>query len=165
MREMIISAIYIEMLGHDASFSYIQAVNITQSKSFPLKKIGYLACCLFLNENSEFLLLLVSAIQKDLQSKKEEDISLALTALGKLLCNMIVFAVSEPVLKLLTHESVRLHEKKKQTSIIWTSYLFIFHIWSNHKIKQQLLNILKYPSINPLGIDQKESCNYYAKDV
>ena len=106
LKEMIISAIYIEMLGHDASFCYIQAVNLTQSKSFPLKKIGYLACCLFLNENSEFLLLLVSAIQKDLQSKKEEDVSLALTALGKLLCNMIVFAVSEPVLKLLSHESV-----------------------------------------------------------
>ena len=44
-----IRAIYIEMLGHDASFAYIHAVNLAQSKILSIKRIGYLACNLFLN--------------------------------------------------------------------------------------------------------------------
>ena len=40
MKEHLIRAIYIEMLGHDASFAHIQAVNLTQSKILQLKKVN-----------------------------------------------------------------------------------------------------------------------------
>ena len=54
------------MLGHDSQFALIHAVNLTHSKHLSLKKIGYLVCSLFFNENNEFLILLVSTIQRDL---------------------------------------------------------------------------------------------------
>jgi len=62
MRELLIRAIYVEMLGHDASFSYIHAVNLTQSKNLLVKKIGYLACSLFIDENSEMLILMIATV-------------------------------------------------------------------------------------------------------
>lgn len=65
-KENLIKSIYIEMLGHDASFSHIQAVNMTQSKQLSIKRLGYLCCCLFLNDNSELLILLVANFQRDL---------------------------------------------------------------------------------------------------
>ena len=81
-KENIIRAIYLEMLGYDASFAYIHAVNLTQNKNLKflinsrLKRIGYLACSLFFNENSEFLILLVSTVQKDLSSTVHQVIAI-----------------------------------------------------------------------------------------
>ena len=59
-RECLIRAIYLEMLGHDASFTYLFAVNLTQDKNILNKRIGYLACSLLLDEDSEFYILLVA---------------------------------------------------------------------------------------------------------
>ena len=95
MRELLIRAIYVEMLGHDASFSHIHAVNLTQSKNLLVKKIGYLACSLFIDKNSEMIILMIATIQKDLQSKNYLEVTAALTVLGKM-CHMhIVAAVSD----------------------------------------------------------------------
>lgn len=66
MKELLIRAIYVEMLGHDATFSHIYAVNLTQSKNLLVKRIGYLACSLFISNSSEMLILMISTIQKDL---------------------------------------------------------------------------------------------------
>lgn len=84
MRELLIRAIYVEMLGHDASFSYIHAVNLTQSKNLLVKKIGYLACSLFIDENSDLLILMIATVQKDLQSKNHMEVLAALNVLTKL---------------------------------------------------------------------------------
>ena len=62
MRELLIRAIYVEMLGHDASFSHIHAVNLTQSKNLLVKKIGYLACSLFIDAKSELIILMIATI-------------------------------------------------------------------------------------------------------
>jgi AP-4 complex subunit epsilon-1 len=68
MREYIVRALYCEMLGIDASFSYINAVKFTQSTNLLDKRVGYLACSLFLHRNHELLMLLVNTIQRDLKS-------------------------------------------------------------------------------------------------
>lgn len=111
LKENLIRAIYIEMLGHDASFAYIHAVNLTQSKSFVLKRMGYLSCSLFFNENSEFLLLLVAALQKDLASTNIIEVNVALNAVSKLVCGGIVHALVEPIINLLTHASENVRKK------------------------------------------------------
>ena len=61
-KENLIRAIYIDMLGHDASFSQIHAVNLAQNKILNLKRMGYLACSLFFNEDSELLIMLVATL-------------------------------------------------------------------------------------------------------
>lgn len=64
MREYLVRAIYIEMLGHPAPFAYIHAVKLTQNKNLLCKRIGYLLCSLCLDPNHELLLLLINTIQK-----------------------------------------------------------------------------------------------------
>jgi AP-4 complex subunit epsilon-1 len=99
------------MLGHDASFSHIHAVNLTQSKALALKRIGYLCCSLFLNESSQFLILLVANLQRDLQSTSIHEVVIALTALGKLISPMMIGGVIEPLTKLLTHTTDLVRKK------------------------------------------------------
>lgn len=52
MKELLLRAIYIEMLGHDAAFAHIHAINLAQSRNIISKRVGYLACTLFLSEES-----------------------------------------------------------------------------------------------------------------
>lgn len=84
MKELLIRAIYVEMLGHDASFAHIYAVNLTQSKNLLVKRIGYLAASLFIDENSEMIILMISTMQKDLQSRNHLEVIAALNCLAKL---------------------------------------------------------------------------------
>jgi AP-4 complex subunit epsilon-1 len=82
MRELLIRAVYVEMLGHDAAFAHIHAVNLTQSRNIMVKKIGYLTCSLFINSDSELILLVIAAIQRDLLSKNIIEVEAGLNILG-----------------------------------------------------------------------------------
>lgn len=64
----LIRAIYVEMLGHDCSLAYFNAVKLTQEKQIMAKRIGYLACNIFLHKDHEFMLLLINTMQRDLKS-------------------------------------------------------------------------------------------------
>ena len=91
-RECLIRAIYLEMLGHDASFTYLFAVNLTQDKNILNKRIGYLACSLLLDEDSEFYILLVASLQKDLQSDNWLEVDMALGAIAHFSNSLIIQA-------------------------------------------------------------------------
>ena len=65
-RDLLIRAIYVEMLGHDGSFAHIHAVNLTQQRSLLSKRIGYLTACLFLDSNNELLIMLIASLIRDL---------------------------------------------------------------------------------------------------
>ena len=62
MKELLIRAIYVEMLGHDASFAHVYSINLTQSKNLLVKRIGYLSSSLFIDENSEMIILMISTM-------------------------------------------------------------------------------------------------------
>lgn len=111
MKEYLIRAIYIEMLGHDAPFSHFKAVNLTQDKNLMNKRVGYLASNLLLNENSECLIMLVSTLQKDIQSPHWIEICMALTTVVKFSNSTIMQAVQEPIIKLLENKSEHVRKK------------------------------------------------------
>ncbi|KAI3728002.1 hypothetical protein L6452_16627 [Arctium lappa] len=109
MKEYIIRLVYIEMLGHDASFGYIHAVKMTHDDSLLLKRTGYLAVTLFLNEDHDLIILIVNTIQKDLKSDNFLVVSAALNAVCKLINEETIPAVLQQVVELLGHpkEAVR----------------------------------------------------------
>ena len=110
-KEYLIRAIYLEMLGQDASFSYLYAVNLTQDKNIMNKRLGYLACALLLNSESEFYILLVASLQKDLQSDNWLEVYMALGAIAHFSNSLIIQAVSEPVIKLMDHSNPQIRKK------------------------------------------------------
>ncbi|KAK9277516.1 hypothetical protein L1049_007060 [Liquidambar formosana] len=109
MKEYIIRLVYVEMLGHDASFGYIHAVKMTHDDSLLLKRTGYLAVTLFLNEDHDLIILIVNTIQKDLKSDNYLVVCAALNAVCKLINEETIPAVLPQVVELLGHpkEAVR----------------------------------------------------------
>ena len=111
MKEMLIRAIYLEMLGTDASFAYIHAINLTNGGSVVCKRVGYITCALCLPSESPLLILLVSNLQKDLQSANYLEVSSALTAVCKLVNIGFLHAFSEQIIKLLSHPNEIIRKK------------------------------------------------------
>ncbi|KAJ1610250.1 hypothetical protein OJ253_1290 [Cryptosporidium canis] len=105
LREYMIRAMYIEMLGYDASFAYIHAIKMTNDRNALVKRIGYLACCVFLNNNHEFLVLLVNTLQRDMKSRNQLDVASALSSLPYLLNSEIFSSIEDTLIVLLSHQT------------------------------------------------------------
>ncbi|KAK4748751.1 hypothetical protein SAY87_015337 [Trapa incisa] len=111
MKEYIIRLVYVEMLGHDASFGYIQAVKMTHDDSLLLKRTGYLAVTLFLNEDHDLIILIVNTIQKDLKSDNYLVVCAALGAVCRLINEETIPAVLPQVVELLGHQKEAVRKK------------------------------------------------------
>ncbi|KAK5902091.1 hypothetical protein CesoFtcFv8_007383 [Champsocephalus esox] len=103
MKELMVRAIYCEMLGYEASFSYIHAIKLAQQGTAREKRVGYLAVSLFLNESHELLLLLVNTVLKDLQSTNLIEVCMALTVVGQIFPKDMIPAILPLVEEKLNH--------------------------------------------------------------
>ncbi|XP_021678989.2 AP-4 complex subunit epsilon isoform X2 [Hevea brasiliensis] len=133
MKEFIIRLVYFEMLGHDASFGYIHAVKMTHDDSLLLKRTGYLAVTLFLNEDHDLIILIVNTIQKDLKSDNYLVVCAALNAVCKLINEETIPAVLPQVVELLGHskETVRKKAIMALHRFYQKSPSSVFHLVSN----------------------------------
>ena len=115
IKEILVRLIYCEMLGKDASFGHIKAVNLTQEKTLLEKRTGYLASALFLKDNSEMVILMVNTLQRDLQSPNVYEVAAALSATCKMITRDLIPAVM-PIVhsKCITHEAPAVRKKAVQ---------------------------------------------------
>lgn len=111
MREYLVRAIYIEMLGHDASFAHIHAVKMAVEKDLLSKRMGYLACNLSLNKDSELMILLINTIQRDLASSNALEVCSALLCVCRLMNNDIIPIIQGTVVKLAKHANEGVRKK------------------------------------------------------
>eukprot|EP01084_Bolivina_argentea_P070780 128709_1 len=111
MREYLIRMVYVEMLGHDASFGHIHAVKLTRAAKLVDKRVGYMACSLCLHKDHELMLLLVGGLQTDLQSQNQLEVSTALIASCKLINSDTIPAILPLVNKLLNHSEATIRKK------------------------------------------------------
>ena len=110
-KEFMVRLLYVEMLGHDASFGYIKALEMTASASLYHKRTGYLVCSACLSPQHEFRFMLVNQMQRDLQSSHVLEICGGLLATSSLITPDMVPAVSGEVSKLLGHASETVRKK------------------------------------------------------
>uniref|UniRef100_A0A3B5BN79 AP-4 complex subunit epsilon n=1 Tax=Stegastes partitus TaxID=144197 RepID=A0A3B5BN79_9TELE len=105
MKELMVRTIYCEMLGYEASFSYIHAIKLAQQGTV-LEKRVYLAVSLFLNESHELLLLLVNTVLKDLQSTNLIEVCMALTVVSQMFPKDMIPAILPLVEEKLNHPEI-----------------------------------------------------------
>jgi AP-4 complex subunit epsilon-1 len=110
-KEFLVRLLYVEMLGHDASFGYIKAVELAASASLYHKRTGYLVCGACLPPDHEFRFMLVNQMQRDLQSANVLECSGGLLAATNLITSDMVPAVATEVGKLLKHDSATIRKK------------------------------------------------------
>ena len=111
MKEFLIRLVYAEMLGHDASFGYIRAIELTASSSPVHKRTGYLCASLVLSPQHEFRFMLVNQLQRDMDNSHVLVIIAALTALCKLVTAEMIPAVLQHVVKLMEHDQPIVRKK------------------------------------------------------
>ena len=82
MRDYLIRLIHCYMLGYKVDFSIIYAIMASQSSETPNdKRVGYLACTLFIKEDNELGIMLINTLQRDLKSQNYLDQCAALNAI------------------------------------------------------------------------------------
>lgn len=115
LKEFLVRLVYVEMLGHDASFGYIKAVELTASSNIVHKKTGYLTCALCLSPDHDFRFMLINQLQRDLHSTNHLEISAALAATARLCTANMIPAVLNDVVRLLGHENEVVRKKAVMT--------------------------------------------------
>lgn len=141
MIEYCLRAIYSDMLGHNVAFSQIFAIKMIESKSIHVKRIGYLASTLMLNQESELKILIVASLQRDLMSKNDMEVTCALNSLNKLVNESFAQAFVPCLTNLFESKNASI---KKKTLIAMQK---IEHLIPNSipsfsdKIKQALLEL------------------------
>ncbi len=110
-KEFLVRMLYVEMLGHDASFGYIKAVELAASSSILHKRTGYLVCASVLSPEHEFRFMLVNQMQRDLVSNNVLVVVAALLAVTSIITSDMVPAISTEVTKLLGHASDQVRKK------------------------------------------------------
>ncbi|KAI8972729.1 armadillo-type protein [Pilobolus umbonatus] len=82
MRDYLIRLMHCYMLGYDIDFSVIYAIMATQSGENEYdRRVGYLACILFLRKDHEMTIMLINTLQRDLKSQNDLDQCAALNAI------------------------------------------------------------------------------------
>lgn len=64
MADLVIKAVFCELLGFSIDFMYIHAVTLASSANMTEKQIGYMGVALMIPPNNELLLLMIGTIQK-----------------------------------------------------------------------------------------------------
>eukprot|EP00924_Labyrinthula_sp_SR-Ha-C_P016562 snap_masked-scaffold_6-processed-gene-7.23-mRNA-1 protein AED:1.00 eAED:1.00 QI:0/0/0/0/1/1/2/0/954 len=114
-RELVLRLIYVEMLGHDGSFGYVQAVQLCASDSLLDKKVGYLCAGMTLKPTHDLRFMLVNQMQRDLKSPNFLISSTALSAVSRLISVDMIPAVYSDLLILLEHSSTLLRKRALNT--------------------------------------------------
>ena len=105
MKEFVVRMLYCEMLGHVADFGYIRAVELTAATKTEHKRVGYLAAALCFAPEHDFRFMLVSQLQRDMQSPNHLEVGVALCAMCKLLTPTMIPALLPQTIELLKHET------------------------------------------------------------
>lgn len=114
LREALVRMVYCEMLGYEAPFGYLKAIEVRsilrlseQLCSDPNiinKKAGYITAALCIPPEHEFRFMIVNRLQMDLQSKNYLEVSTALIATSQLLTKDMIPALVHLVYQALQHK-------------------------------------------------------------
>lgn len=105
--------LYIYMLGYDVDFGHMEAVSLISAPKYPEKQVGYIVTSCLLNENHDFLRLVINTVRNDIIGRNETFQCLALTMVGNIGGREFAESLAPDVQKLLISSSCRPLVRKK----------------------------------------------------
>ena len=99
------------MLGHDASFGYIHAVQMTAGANLLHKKTAYLVSGQTLHPEHELRFMMVNQLQRDLQSPNHLQVCAGLIALTKISTKDMIPALMPSVVAAMAHKQPLVRKK------------------------------------------------------
>lgn len=111
LKEFVIRLLYLEMLGHDASWGHMKAVELAASNNILSKKTGYLACSVLLSPSNVFRVMLVNQLQRDIASINFLEVCAALQAVANIVTEEMIEPLKPLVLRMLEHREVPVRKK------------------------------------------------------
>jgi len=105
--------LYMFVLGYPIDFGHMEAINLISSEGWSEKQVGYLAVALLLNENHDFLRLIINSVSKDLLSKNEDIQTLSLNCIANIGGREFAEALTGQISKIFVSAQTRAPIKKK----------------------------------------------------
>ncbi|XP_072988397.1 AP-2 complex subunit alpha-2-like [Typha latifolia] len=105
--------LYIFMLGYDVDFGHTETVSLISAPKYPEKQVGYIVTSCLLNENNDFLRMVINTVRNDIIGRNETFQCLALTMVGNIGGKDFSESLAPDVQKLLISSSCRPLVRKK----------------------------------------------------
>ncbi|CAA6658620.1 unnamed protein product [Spirodela intermedia] len=105
--------LYIYMLGYDVDFGHTETVSLISAPKYPEKQVGYIVTSCILNENHDFLRMVINTVRNDIIGRNETFQCLALTMVGNIGGREFAESLAPDVQKLLISSSCRPLVRKK----------------------------------------------------
>ncbi|KAJ4744633.1 AP-2 complex subunit alpha-2 [Rhynchospora pubera] len=105
--------LYIYMLGYDVDFGHAEAVSLISAPKYPEKQVGYIVTSCLLNENHDFLRMVINTVRNDIIGRNETFQCLALTMVGNIGGKEFSESLAPDVQRLLISSSCRPVVRKK----------------------------------------------------
>ncbi|KAG2555309.1 hypothetical protein PVAP13_9KG560600 [Panicum virgatum] len=105
--------LYIYMLGYDVDFGHTETVSLISAPKYPEKQVGYIVTSCLLNENNDFLRMVINTVRNDIIGRNETFQCLALTMVGNTGGKEFSESLAPDVQKLLISSSCRPVVRKK----------------------------------------------------
>ncbi|XP_042451765.1 AP-2 complex subunit alpha-1-like isoform X1 [Zingiber officinale] len=105
--------LYVHMLGYDVDFGHTETVSLISAPKYPEKQVGYIVTSCLLNENHDFLRIVINTVRNDIIGRNETFQCLALTMVGNIGGKEFSESLAPDVQKLLVSSSCRPLVRKK----------------------------------------------------
>ncbi|BBN03404.1 AP-2 complex subunit alpha [Marchantia polymorpha subsp. ruderalis] len=105
--------LYIYMLGYDVDFGHMETVALISAPKYAEKQVGYIVTSCLLNENHDFLRLVINTVRNDIIGRNETFQCLALTMVGNVGGKEFSESLAPDVQKLLISSTCRPLVRKK----------------------------------------------------
>lgn len=105
--------LYIYMLGYDVDFGHMEAISLISAPKYPEKQVGYIVTSCLLNENHDFLRMVINTVRNDIIGRNETFQCLALTMVGNIGGREFAESLAPDVQRLLISSSCRPLVRKK----------------------------------------------------
>jgi len=105
--------LYIYMLGYDVDFGHMETLSLISAPKYGEKQVGYIATSCLLNENCDFLRIVINSVRNDIIGRNETFQCLALTLVGNIGGRDFAESLAPDVQKLLISSSCRPIVRKK----------------------------------------------------